>query len=70
MTTSILLLEGSMSGLGTLILGIYLVCHSPAILCIIIGLFIRKKNPETAKKLFIFAGIYFVIGLGICGNLL
>ncbi len=70
MIDSVYLLEvGNMDGLAVFILGMYLLCHSPAIICIIVGLFIRKKNPDLAKKLFIFSGVYFVIGAGICGGL-
>ncbi|MCP4522189.1 MAG: hypothetical protein GY827_10940 [Cytophagales bacterium] len=53
-----------------LIITIYLFFHSPAIIASIIGLFQLKTKPQNAKKLFIFAGIYFLIGGGICGALL
>jgi hypothetical protein len=59
-----------MDGLLSLIIIIYLVCHSPAIIMLIIGLTRLKSRPENAKKLLIAAGIYFLIGGGICGALL
>jgi arginine exporter protein ArgO len=49
---------------------IYLVCHIPAIILLILGLTRLKSRPENAKKLLIAAGIYFIIGGGICGALL
>lgn len=55
------------SGFAILILLIYLVCHLPAFILLIIGLVRLKKKPENAKKLLIIAGIYFLIGAGICG---
>jgi len=59
-----------MDGILPLIIIIYLFCHTPAITMLIIGLNILKKRPENAKKLLIAAGIYFLIGGGICGALL
>lgn len=59
-----------MDGLLPLIIIIYLVCHSPAIIMLILGLNRLKTRPENAKKLLIAAGIYFLIGGGICGALL
>ncbi len=57
---------------GILFVGIiiYLVCHIPAIILLILGLSRLKSRPENAKKLLIAAGIYFTIGGGICGALL
>lgn len=57
---------------GILFVGIiiYLVCHIPAIILLILGLTRLKSRPENAKKLLIAAGIYFIIGGGICGALL
>lgn len=52
-----------------LIMMVYLVCHLPAIITLIIGFTKMKKKPETAKKLFIFSAIYFIIGGGICGSM-
>ncbi len=53
-----------------LLLLIYLILHSPAIIMLIVGLERRKTKPESAKVLFIISGIYFLIGGGICGLLL
>jgi membrane-bound ClpP family serine protease len=59
-----------MEGVLLLIIGIYLVCHIPAIILLILGLTRMKSRPENAKKLLIAAGIYFLIGAGVCGSLL
>lgn len=59
-----------MDGILPLIIIIYLVCHTPAIIMLIIGLNRLNTRPENAKKLLIAAGIYFLIGGGICGALL
>ena len=59
-----------MDGILPLIIIIYLFCHTPAIIMLIIGLNRLKKRPENAKELLIAAGIYFLIGGGICGALL
>lgn len=64
----ILLMQGN--GIITLIALIYLVCHSPAIVMVIIGLVRLKSKPQLAKKLLILSGIYFLIGWGVCGSLL
>jgi len=58
-----------MDGILSLIIIIYLVCHTPAIIMLIIGLNRLKTRPENAKKLLIASGIYFLIGGGICGTL-
>lgn len=59
-----------MDGILSFIILIYLICHIPAIIMLIIGLTRLKSRPDNAKKLLIAAGIYFVIGGGICGALL
>ncbi|MEO7308836.1 MAG: hypothetical protein ABIX01_00445 [Chitinophagaceae bacterium] len=53
-----------------LVVVIYLVCHIPAFIMLGMGLAKRKTKPEAAKKLLIAAGIYFLIGGGICGAIL
>lgn len=68
--TNTLLYLLEVSGLGSLVIMIFLIGHSPAIIALIIGLVIRKNHPKKAKRLFIFSGIYFIIGLGICGSIL
>lgn len=59
-----------MDGLLLFIILVYLVLHIPAFILLIVVSVKRKKNPETAKKLFIAAGIYFLIGAGICGTIM
>jgi hypothetical protein len=49
---------------------IYLICHLPAIIMLMVGLERRKTRPKSAKILLIAAGIYFLIGGGICGAIL
>ncbi len=53
-----------------MILLIYLILHSPAIILLIIGLFKLNREPERAKKLLLIALIYFIIGGGICSSIL
>ncbi|BDD01063.1 hypothetical protein [Persicobacter psychrovividus] len=53
-----------------LIILIYIFCHIPAIVLLILGFKARQDKPSRAMKYFIFAAIYFVIGTGICGSLL
>lgn len=53
-----------------IILIIYLFCHLPAIILMVLGLIWRKSKPRTAKVLLIIAGIYFIVGGGICGTIL
>lgn len=53
-----------------LIIGLYLVCHLPAIIMLLIGISKRKTKPITSKVLLILAGLYFVIGAGMCGALM
>lgn len=59
-----------MNGIVPLIIIIYIVCHIPAIIMLILGLNRLKTRPENARKLLIASGIYFLIGGGICGALL
>ncbi|CAN5608359.1 hypothetical protein BH11BAC3_BH11BAC3_28590 [soil metagenome] len=53
-----------------LIIIIYLICHTPAIIMLIVGLSRLKTKPVSAKKLLIAAGIYFLVGAGLCGAML
>lgn len=46
-----------------------LILLSPAIICTLVGFFIRKRKPKAAKILFIISGVYLLVGLGICGGL-
>lgn len=52
-----------------LVVMIYLVLHLPAIILLIIGLRRRKTKPESAKVMLIIAGVYFLIGAGVCGGM-
>ncbi|MFI2744290.1 hypothetical protein ACG2LH_16260 [Zhouia sp. PK063] len=53
-----------------IVIVVYLIFHSPAIITLIIGFVKLKKNPITAKKFMIFSGIYFLVGAGLCGAIL
>ncbi|MFM2386954.1 MAG: hypothetical protein RL660_1711 [Bacteroidota bacterium] len=59
-----------MNEYAIIILIVYLVCHLPAIIMLLLGLARLKSRPDNAKKLLIGAAIYFVIGGGICGSML
>jgi len=59
-----------MDGILPLIIIAYLALHIPAIILLILGLSRLKTRPENAKNLLIAAGIYFLIGAGICGAML
>jgi hypothetical protein len=59
-----------MDGIFYLVIVSYLILHIPAFILLGIGIAKNKKEPETAKKLFIIAGIYFIIGGGICGSMM
>ena len=60
----------NVDGIGNLILIIYLLAHLPAFIVGGIGLSYLKSKPKKAKTLLIIAGVYLVIGTGICGSLL
>ena len=51
------------------IIWIFVLLYSPAIIALLIGLFRLRKKPNSAKKFLIFAGVYVIIGLGICFSL-
>lgn len=42
----------------------------PAILLLYTAFYYKKTKPDRAKILFILAGVYFIIGGGICGKIL
>jgi hypothetical protein len=63
----IFLEPGNLGGLVALIFSIWLV---PPVLLVIIALAVSKKNPKTFKTLLILAGVYFLVGLGICGSMM
>jgi hypothetical protein len=58
-----------MGGIAFLIFLVLLYWLIPIIL-LIVGLVRIKSKPENAKKLLIVAGIFFLVGAGICGALL
>jgi hypothetical protein len=53
-----------------LIIGVYLILHLPAIILLIVGLVRRNRKKKNAKIFLIIAGIYFIIGAGVCGMIL
>jgi hypothetical protein len=55
--------------LDGLILPIYFVLHIPAFILLIVGIANLKRKPNTAKTLLVIAGIYFLIGGGICASI-
>ncbi|MCK8521870.1 hypothetical protein M0D21_09850 [Aquimarina sp. D1M17] len=69
MITNLTILEpGNLDGLIYLILFILL---GPPIFLALFGLLLYKTNSRKAGKIFfILAGVYLVVGLGICGALL
>jgi hypothetical protein len=48
---------------------LYLIFHTPAIIMLIIGLNKRKSDPDKSTVLLIIAGVYFVIGGGMCASM-
>ncbi|MEC4004203.1 hypothetical protein OX283_006020 [Flavobacterium sp. SUN052] len=57
---------GNYDGLFLLII---LIMFGPPILLSIIGFSVRKTNKQASLVLFILAGLYLIIGLGICGGM-
>jgi hypothetical protein len=51
----------------SLFISLYILFHLPAFILLIIGLVLLKSKPRTAKTLLIIAGVYFLVGGGICG---
>lgn len=47
-----------------------LIMFGPAVLMAIIGFIVLKKHKKAAKILWILAGIYLLVSLGICGALI
>lgn len=59
---------GNLDGLVALL---FLIMFGPAIILLVIGLILRSKQKKKAGKiLFILAGVYMLISLGVCGALL
>ena len=57
------------NGLLAIILAIYIVCHLPAIIMLIVAYNYRKKDSKTSTILVILAIVYFIIGFGVCGGM-
>ena len=51
-------------GIGSAVILVYLVCHIPAFILLILGISGLRKGHSNAKKLLIIAGIYFIVGRG------
>lgn len=58
---------GNLDGLFILIV---LIMFGPALLLSGIGLLVRKSNKKAAKVLYILAGVYLLISLGLCGTMM
>ena len=58
---------GNLDGLFVLI---FLIMAGPPIVLSIVGFSIRKSYPDAAKVLYILAGLYLIIGLGLCGSMM
>ncbi|MEZ4794559.1 MAG: hypothetical protein R2773_03625 [Flavobacteriaceae bacterium] len=66
-----MIIEPSSDGLGLLILIILFVVFGIPLLLAIIGLvFYSKGKKKIGKILFIIAGVYLLISLGICGSMM
>lgn len=56
--------------LGGLVFLIVLIMFGPALLFLIIGFILRRKQKKKAAKIFfILAGVYLLISLGVCGSM-
>lgn len=62
-----MIIEANFDGLVMMIM---LIMFGPAVLFLIIGLSVQKKNKKAAKVFYILTGIYLIISLGICGGLM
>ncbi|SEB84813.1 hypothetical protein SAMN04489761_1944 [Tenacibaculum sp. MAR_2009_124] len=58
---------GDLSGLVAALVALMIV---PPIIFSAIGFAINKKYPKGSKILYILAGLYLLVGLGICGTLI
>ena len=59
---------GNLDGLVAIL---FLIMFGPAILLLVIGFILRSKQKKKAGKiLFILAGVYMLVSLGVCGALL
>lgn len=53
-----------------IIVVVILLFLSPVVILLILGLNRLQSRPKNAKILFIIAGVYLLVGLGVCGSLL
>jgi quinol-cytochrome oxidoreductase complex cytochrome b subunit len=59
---------GNLDGLFAILL---LIMFGPAVLFMVIGFILRSKQKRKAGKvLFILAGVYMLVSLGVCGALI
>lgn len=56
-----------LGNLDGIIVILALIMFGPALLLLSIGLLMRKKKPKGAKILYILAGVYLLVSLGVCG---
>ncbi|MFK5972444.1 MAG: hypothetical protein QM485_04105 [Flavobacteriaceae bacterium] len=57
--------------LDGLVLVLFLIMFGPALILLIIGFILKsKENKKAAKILFILAGVYLLISLGVCGGIM
>lgn len=64
---SFLPLEANFDGIIVLLV---LIMVGPALLLFGGGFAIRKKSKQASKVLYILAGVYLLVSLGICGGLM
>lgn len=67
MRTVLPLEVGNLDGLVAMFL---LIMVGPALVLLLIGLLLRRSNKRAAKVFYILAGVYLIVGLGICGGLM
>ncbi len=59
---------GNMDGILVIIIGIML---GPPIFSALVGIILLTKKKKTAGTVFlILAGVYLIVGLGICGSMM
>ncbi|MCM4165375.1 MULTISPECIES: hypothetical protein [unclassified Arenibacter] len=67
----ILSLPLEVGNLDGLVVILFLIMFGPAILLLVIGFILRSKQKKKASKiLFILAGVYMLVSLGVCGALM
>ena len=58
---------GNYAGVFFIVIAIMI---APPFILSLIGFAIRKSYPDAAKVLYILAGLYLIIGLGLCGSMM